>query len=610
MQMFKLNKSLHKWLSLVVGIQLIIWLGTGLYFNLMDHKKASGNALRVHAHHENKLSDFTLIPIAELDATAALEVELLWAFNRPYYQLVFERGQHSYQKSRSTLIDAVSGEVKTFQQQEIAQLALSSYSGDGKVSNVALTNPPFSDYVQQQNPMWKVTLEDDLNTVIYLDGITGKVIRHANDDYRLKDLMLMLHFMDYGKSGGFNHWLIIAFAVATLLLSLTGITWLIQLYKNGMLKVAIANKKQKVTLLFIPEGTFSDVTLSERSTVLEGLAESSVYLPSSCGGGGTCGKCVFLSQKPLKTSSAEQEYLSKSQLEKGYRLGCQHKVSEVESIEIESTNKVENYQLIVMATNFITPFIKEVKFKVKSGTKLSYKAGAYMQFNIPAGMNALRPEDMPNNFEKYWDSHPSGKFSHEGAVRHYSLVNFDEESDELVFNVRWQTAENGHRAGVGSGYIASLQVGDVVLARGPFSDFYASLAVNKQRVFIGAGSGLAPLRAIIFEQLKQQSATNDMTLIYGARTEDDLLYREELAKLAQQHDNFSYIPTLSKPSLQWQGYQGYVQEVLQEQLSNGIDPLSAEFYLCGPKDMMTEVEQVLTGIGVTQEQIFKDKFTR
>lgn len=610
MQVFKLNKTLHKWLSLFVGIQLVIWLVTGVYFNLMDHKKASGNALRTHTHHENKLSDFTLVPIAQLDAAQAIEVKLLWLFNRPYYQLVFERGQHNYQKSRRTLINAVTGEITNLQEQEVVQLALSSYSGAGEVSNVALTRPPFSDYVQQQNPMWKVTLDDDFNTVIYLDEVTGKVIRHANDDFRLKDLMLMLHFMDYGKSGSFNHWLIIVFAIATLLLSITGITWLLQLYKNGMLAIRLANEKQSVALSFSSDETCSDVSLSKNATVLESLAESSVYLPSSCGGGGTCGKCVFLSEKALKITSADQEHFSHEQLEKGYRLACQHKVLEVESISIESTSNIEDYQLVVIATNFITPFIKEVKFKVKSDNKLSYKAGAYMQFNIPAGMNVLRPEDIPNNFEKYWSSHPSGQFSHQGAVRHYSLVNFDGESNELIFNVRWQTSEDGFRAGVGSGYLASLQVGEVVQARGPFSDFYASRAVNKHRVFIGAGSGLGPLRAIVYEQLKQQVATNKMTLIYGARTEDDLLYLKELTALAQKHDNFSYMPTLSRPSVQWHGYQGYVQQVLQEQLVNDIDPHCAEFYLCGPKEMMTAVEQILMNAGVTEEQIFKDKFTR
>ena len=610
MRLFKLNTSVHKWLSLFVGLQLLIWLGTGLYFNLMDHSKASGNELRVHSHHEGNITDFIFTPIKDITSEAPQEVKLIWILHQPYYHFVFDKGQHSYQERHSKLFDAVTGKPFNLSEEQVLTLAKNSYSGEGKLATPVLSQPPFSDHVRQQNPMWQVVVEDENNTTIYLDSITGQVLRHANDDFRLKDLMMKLHFMDYGNSGGFNHWLIIAFAFATLFLSVTGVTWLIQQYQNGLLKLSWGSNRQKVSVTFSNENTIADVSADANSTVLEGLASSHVYLSSSCGGGGTCGKCMFLSSTQLPITLSEQEHLSDEQLKEGYRLGCQHRFSEISSIEVNTDLNIENHELVVVATNFITPFIKEVKFKVKLGKQLAFKAGAYMQFEVPAGMNSLRPDDIPENYEKYWESYSHGRFSHDGVIRHYSLVNFDEESDELTFNIRWQTAKDGFRAGIGSSYLSSLQVGETITAKGPFSDFYATSNKKVRRIFIGAGSGLAPLRAIIFEQLKKHHFQGDMTLIYGARTEEHLLYRDELNSLSEQNKNFSYIPTLSNPSEQWEGHSGYVQQVLLNHLVKGIQAFSTEFYLCGPEAMMSEVEQIITDVGIPSNQIFKDKFSR
>ena len=610
MQFFKLNTSVHKWLSLIVGIQILIWLGTGLYFNLMDHSKASGNTLRVHTSHQGSAANFDLIAVSELESDSSQEVKLVWVLHQPFYHVIYEKGQHSYQQRRSMLFDALTGKPFLLQEKHVLELAQNSYSGSGGFTTTSLDKPPFSDYISQQNPMWKVSVEDESNTTIYLDSVTGKVLLHANDDLRLKNLMMKLHFMDYANTGGFNHWLIVSFAFATFVLSITGVTWLVQQYQSGLLRFSWSNKKQKLAVTFIGEGTSSDISALKSSTVLEGLAQSHIYLSSSCGGGGTCGKCLFLSSTQLTTTPSEQEHLSISQLNKGYRLGCQHKISDVDSIEVSTSCNIENHELVVVATNFITPFIKEVKFKTKSGKPLSFKAGAYMRFKVPAGMNNVRPSDMPENFEKYWGDFPHGKFSHGEVSRHYSLANFDQETDELTFNIRWQTSENGLTAGVGSSYLGSLEVGESVLAKGPFSDFYATSHKNNRRIFIGAGSGLAPLRAIIFEQLNKQEYQGDMTLIYGARTEDDLLYQDELTALSKQYENFSYMPTLSSPSELWDGRSGYVQKVLQMLLSDPIDPCSTEIYLCGPEAMMSEVERIVTNAGVPNELIFKDKFSR
>ncbi|WP_448547692.1 PepSY domain-containing protein [Thalassotalea fusca] len=243
MQAFKLNIAVHKWLSLIVGLQLLIWLATGLYFNLMDHSKATGNAFRVHAHHEGNLPSFDLVATSELQSEPPLELKLVWLLQQPYYHLIYERGQHNYQSRHSTLFDATTGKQHALTAQQVFTLAQDSYSGTGKLNTPVLAEPPFSDYVGQQNSMWMVAVDDEVNTTIYMDAVTGQVLRHANDDSRLKDLMMKLHFMDYGNSGGFNHWLIIVFAIATLILSSTGVIWLVQQYRKGALKFSRRKKR-------------------------------------------------------------------------------------------------------------------------------------------------------------------------------------------------------------------------------------------------------------------------------------------------------------------------------------------------------------------------------
>lgn len=258
MSLFESSRTIHKWLSLLVGIQLLIWLVTGIYFNLMDHHKASGHEYRVHSHNEESFSAFELVPISlinsdnnagafrimsaankPVESQMPIRVNLIWVLGHPYYHFVYQAGQHSYQKSDSELFDAVSGKPFKLAPSQALVIAERSYSGPGKVLQPTLEVPPFDDYVAQQNPMWKVVVKDDNETTIYLDAVTGEVLRHANSDFRLKELMMKLHFMDYGNSSGFNHWWIVVFALLTLLLSITGVIWLVQPYlKRRMRKQA------------------------------------------------------------------------------------------------------------------------------------------------------------------------------------------------------------------------------------------------------------------------------------------------------------------------------------------------------------------------------------
>jgi ferredoxin len=363
---FRLGASVHKWLSLLVVTQLLIWLVTGLYFNLMDAEKASGSEFRAAplpnlVPEENTRQDAIfpkMFPVRELDlkersvdrAEPLKAIELVWVLKHPYYHVISHQGSHDYQLRSSVLFDAVSGEKTALTPSQIFLIAKSSYTGDGALSRPELLQPPFSDYGAQQNPMWKVSATDKNNTAIYLDSVTGEVIKHVNDDARLKALMFKLHFMDYGNTGGFNHWLIIVFAISALMLCVSGIMLLFQRYQQGSFALSIFNKKKSVSVICsnaLPSNdihskslTTLTVELDPDSSLFRGLSRVGIRLSSVCDGAGTCGKCKFSASNHLAITPAEKASLRSSELEKGYRLACQHKCSEVSTISVVTTGNI------------------------------------------------------------------------------------------------------------------------------------------------------------------------------------------------------------------------------------------------------------------------------
>ena len=240
MHLFKVSKVVHKWVSVIVGIQLMIWVGTGLYFNLVDAELTNGNIKRQKVEHRPSKEQLArqlpkLMPIAELSIKQPQQIRLIWIAEVPYYQVTTLQGAHDYQKRQVTLLHAITGKPFDINGVLVGKIALQSFNGKAEITSIDLLEPPITELPKQENNTWQVTLGDALNTSIYIDSLTGKVIAHINDDRRFRDLMFKLHFMDYGNTGGFNHWLIVLFAIMTLALSFTGVIWLIQLYRTGQL---------------------------------------------------------------------------------------------------------------------------------------------------------------------------------------------------------------------------------------------------------------------------------------------------------------------------------------------------------------------------------------
>ncbi|MDG1753150.1 MAG: 2Fe-2S iron-sulfur cluster-binding protein [Thalassotalea sp.] len=343
-----LIKKIHKWASIIVGLQVLIWLSSGFYFNVMDHKKAKGTQYRVTNTYKMILESSKLIePKQALESNRLLEksefskssnsvvsISLSHLFGQPVYLLTHEKGLYRHFKNSYSMADAYTGKQITIDAELAEKLASATYSGPGKVKSVTLLEKSVDDFPKEKNSAWQINYADELNTSVYIEAGSGRLIGHSNDDKRFADILFMLHFMDYASEGNFNSIQIILFAFITLWLTLTGFIWTIKLGFEGQYQLTLFSNKRIVQLLDKDHQPIGSVSLNDKTNLLDGLTKNQIYIPSVCGGGGTCGSCRILLSPQAKITDAEYEKLSKFQLEKGYRLSCQQFLADIESITI------------------------------------------------------------------------------------------------------------------------------------------------------------------------------------------------------------------------------------------------------------------------------------
>jgi ferredoxin len=372
-------KRVHKWLSLVVFVQLFIWLGSGFLLGKLDMDKAAGrdtfvrnNPTSFASIYENTDDNSGVVNKPFISVKSLLEIypmtseiELSRLVNKVIYKLKINAGQHDYQASNYKLVDAISGELIDLSAEELAatdkklinQIASFSYKDSAfgsshsqhptlspdqaeKMSVASLLYPPIEDLPRERNAVWQINVDDVSQTSIYIRAQTGDVIAHVNNETRWRDLLLMLHFMDYAEEGSFNNWFIKIFAVMTLLLSGTGVWGLIGLFSDGRIKITWFERNK--TLLVHSEELAQAVTLSAsaNTSILEALSASDVDIKSICGGGGVCGTCKFKGEPEFLITAADRERLTPNELVLGYRLACQHVMKEVSNIELNPLTKL------------------------------------------------------------------------------------------------------------------------------------------------------------------------------------------------------------------------------------------------------------------------------
>lgn len=597
----KLVKQLHKWVSLLVGLQFMLWLISGVYFNFMDHHKAAGSTYLADATEPATFTALAPLPFMQ----GVEEVRLVQLLDKPFYLLVKQRPLYAYWLGQYELVDALTGKPGQVDSLMAEQLARASYTGPGLLSEVELLQPPIADLPKERNAVWRVAFDDDIQTAVYVRQQSGEIAGHVDTHRRWRDVFFTLHFMDYASEGSFNNVQIMIMAVLSLWLAVTGVIWIVALVKDGQYRPALSQTQHGLQLINAQGLPAARLNLDGNASLYDGLAKAGQLLPSSCGGGGTCGLCKVQSPDAPAFTSADAEVLSEQELAQGWRLACQHLVKDFSGVSLPTQcQKVERHELQLTSARFVTGNIKELTFRTLAGMPLAYQAGAYMRFDIPAGHQpSVLPEAVGQSVEDTTKS-----FERRACQRNYSLA-VPEGERELVFNIRLHCAPNQDLPpGMGSNYLCHLLPGDTVTAFGPFSEFKMIEGSQKSVVLLGAGSGMAPLRAILLTLLQQQDSQRAVHFFYGARCEDDLLYYDEMMRLSTLHSRLSYYPVLSQPSRQWTGATGYVQDtlMLNQELVGELTDL--EYYLCGPVEMMQQTIAMLKAAGVADEAIRFDSF--
>jgi Na+-transporting NADH:ubiquinone oxidoreductase subunit F len=348
------------------------------------------------------------------------------------------------------------------------------------------------------------------------------------------------------------------------------------------------------------------------------LANNGIFVPSACGGGGSCGQCkVKVLEKNPVLLPTEKTHISKKMAKEGFRLSCQLPVKSDIKIELPpeifSAKKIE---CEVVSNENVATFIKETVLKLPDGEDFEFEAGQYIQIIIPPYEVEFKDFDISDKFIKDWQETGLLKLKSkvdEEVIRAYSMANFPLEKGVIKLNVRIATPplyDLTIPPGKGSSYIFSKKPGDKVTVMGPFGDFKAS-DTDAEMVFIGGGAGMAPLRSIIFDQLVRLKTKRKITFWYGARSLKELFYKKDFDDLAKEYDNFSWYIALSRPEPEdnWTGFTGFIHKVAYENyLKDHPNVEDIEYYLCGPPMMLESVLEMLDNIGVEPENIRFDDF--
>ncbi|CAN5230828.1 NADH:ubiquinone reductase (Na(+)-transporting) subunit F [soil metagenome] len=384
-----------------------------------------------------------------------------------------------------------------------------------------------------------------------------------------------------------------------------------------------------------------DLEVGSGGTLLSTLGDNKLFLPSACGGGGTCVQCkCIVAEGGGSILPTEEPHFTRKEIAQGWRLGCQVKVKQDMKITIpEEVFGIKKWTATVVSNYNVASFIKE--YVVEIPEDMDYRAGGYIQIEIPKceikyqDMDiTAHPEEHPGEPEKFkeeWDKFnlwPLVMKNSEIVERAYSMASYPAEGRKIMLNVRiatppWDRAKNGWmdvNPGIASSFIFNQKEGDKVIISGPYGEFFINES-EAEMLYVGGGAGMAPMRSHLYELFRTLKTERKVSYWYGGRSKRELFYIEHFRALERDFPNFKFHLALSEPmeednwkvkdSLEGEGdgFVGFIhQVVIDNYLQHHEDPEDIEFYFCGPPLMNKAVQQMTEDYGVPPENVRFDDF--
>lgn len=361
------------------------------------------------------------------------------------------------------------------------------------------------------------------------------------------------------------------------------------------------------------------IEIKSGGTLLGALADQKIFIPSACGGKGSCGVCkVDVLEGGGSLLPTETGHVSRGEAREGCRLSCQVKIKQDMRIRVpDEIFSIRKWQCKVRSNDNVATFIKELVLELPAGEAVPFRAGGYIQIEAPPHTVKYEDFDIQEEYRPDWDKYNVWRYVSkvdDVTTRAYSMANYPEEEGIIMLNVRVASppprAPEGTPPGKMSSYIFNLKPGDEVTISGPFGEFYAKETKNEM-CFIGGGAGMAPMRSHIFDQFRRIHTDRKVTYWYGARSLREAFYNEDFDNIQAENENFSWYLALSEPLPEdnWEGYTGFIHQVLYDNyLKDHPNPEDVEYYLCGPPMMLTACFKMLDSLGVEPENIAYDDF--
>lgn len=380
------------------------------------------------------------------------------------------------------------------------------------------------------------------------------------------------------------------------------------------------------------------------ATLLNTLSEQEIYLPSACGGGGTCAmcKCQVL-EGGGEILPTEVGYFTRKEVQENWRLGCQVKVKNDMKIKVpEEIFGIQKWECEVVSNYNVASFIKEFVVKLPEGENLEFQAGGYIQIDVPECEVDFKNIDItahpklgrdPNDFQAEWDKFGLWDLkmkNDEPIFRAYSMANHPAEGNIVMLNIRiatppWDRSKNTWmdvNPGICSSYVFDRQPGDKVTISGPYGEFFINEDSDAEMLYIGGGAGMAPMRSHLFHLFHTLKTDRKVSYWYGGRSKRELFYLDDFRAIEKEFPNFSFHVVLSEPTEEdnWKvkkdlndnqgdGFLGFVhQAVIDQYLVNHPEPEEIEFYFCGPPLMNAAVLKMCDDWGVPPENVSFDDF--